>query len=396
MGKFFLIAKREYLTNVRRRSFLLATFGFPILMIALMAASALISAGAGQQAREIGYVDESGVLAPHLQDPGFQAFPSVPEAQAGLRAGTISAFYHIPKDYLDTGKVQLVYRDGQPGAQVQKKFDSYLKANLVAGLDPAAAARAIDGPSGLIVRNADGSRQADSRSIIGIVLPFAFGFFLAFALMSASSYLLRAISEEKESRMIEVMVTSLSPTQLVAGKAVGLVGVALTQVILWAAVVIGGLAAVSRFVESLGGLAVPWSLIGVLALYLVPMFALAASMAVAIGVNLTESNQDQQVAMGMSVLFLLPLGFTPLLFSSPDGPAMVALTFFPTTSPLTVAMRWGATVVPLWQLVLSLSILSGCAVLGMWGAPRVFRAGMLHYGRRMSLRSVLEALRTSV
>jgi ABC-2 type transport system permease protein len=191
------------------------------------------------------------------------------------------------------------------------------------------------------------------------------------------------------------MVTSVSTNQFIGGKAIGLIGVALTQVLLWTVVIIGGLAVASRFVDGLGALTVPWSLMGVLALYLVPLFALASSMVLTLGVVSVDSSQNQQVASGMSILFLLPLVFSPLVATNPDGPVMVALTLFPTTAPLTIAARWGATVVPVWQLILSWVILAGCAAFGLWATPRVFKVGMLRYGRRMSLRAVVRTMGAS-
>jgi ABC-2 type transport system permease protein len=395
MNKFYLIARREYLKHVRRRSFLLATFGLPVAILLMMALSVVVSDNAGGKIGSVGYVDESGVLASQKENPGFRTFSTVEAARAELVAGNIEALYILPEDYMSSGRVQLVYSESEPAKKVEQRFDSYLKANLVTALDPALAVRALDGPDGVVVRSVDGTRQSDSRGLIGIALPFAFGFFISFALMSASSYLLQAITDEKENRTMEVMVTSVSPNQFIGGKAVGVIGVALTQVLLWTVVVVGGLAVVSRFVDSLGGMSVPWSLMGVLALYLVPLLALASSMVLTLGVVSSDSTQDQQMAAGMSILFLLPLVFSPLLGTNPDGPAMVALTLFPTTAPLTIAARWGATVVPLWQLILSWVILAGCAGFGLWAAPRVFRAGMLRYGRRMSLLAVARNLGTS-
>ena len=141
-----------------------------------------------------------------------------------------------------------------PPTRLQDRFDSFLKANLVGGLAPDVADRVLSGPSDFVVRSADGSREMQGRGIVGIILPFALGLFISFALMSAAGYLVRAVADEKESRTIEIMTTSVSPEQLIAGKAVGLVGVALTQVFLWAVVVLGGLAVASNFVDSLRGM----------------------------------------------------------------------------------------------------------------------------------------------
>lgn len=364
----------------------------PLLIIALIAVSVLAN-GRGGDAAALGYVDQSGVLAAARDDPGFRSFLTIDAARAGLETGEIRGFYVISPDYPTSGKVQLFYWERPPALQLQERFDSFLKANLVAGLAPDLADRAVSGPSDFVVRSADGSRQMDSRGMVKIILPFALGLFISFALMSASAYLLRAVGDEKENRTIEIMTTSVSPGQLIAGKAAALVGVALTQVLLWALVVVGGLAVAASFTDSLGGLEVSWSLVAVLAAYFVPLFTLAAAMVVTLGVAVTDTRQGQQLVGVISFLFLVPLFFSPLLGSDPDGPVMVVLTLFPTTSMLTVAIRWGATIVPLWQLISGWVILAGCAGFGIWAAPRVFRRGMLRYGRRMTLRSILDAVR---
>jgi ABC-2 type transport system permease protein len=392
--KFRLIARREYLKNVRRRSFLLATFGVPLLILATMGLSIFASDTSGGDATTVGYVDHSGVLAAARENPGFRAYSSIEAARADLEAGRLRGFYVISSDYRASGKAQLFYWDRQPATKLQNRFDSFLRVNLVGGLTPDVADRVLSGPSDFAVRSADGSREMQGSGIVGIIFPFALGIFISFALMSAAGYLVRAVADEKESRTIEIMTTSVSPEQLIAGKAVGLVGVALTQVFLWAVLVLGGLAVASNFVDSLRGMQISPGLFFVLAVYFVPLFTLAAGMVVTLGVAVTDTRQGQQLAGAISIVFLLPLFFSPLLGSNPDGPLMVALTLFPTTSLLTIAIRWGATVVPLWQLILSWVILAASAGFALWAAPRVFRRGMLRYGQRMTLRNVIDAIRT--
>lgn len=393
MRKPVLIARQEYLKNVRKRSFLLATFGVPVLIIAMMGISILSSERSQGDPATLGYVDQSGVLASRLEDPGFRAFATTDAASAALEAEEIRGCYVLSPDYVDSGKVELLYWDRQPSAALQARFDDFLKANLVEKLAPEVADRALAGPEDIVVRAADGSRQAESVGVLALILPFALGLFVSFALMSAASYLLRAVTDEKENRTIEIVTTSVSPKQFIAGKAAGLVGVALTQVILWALVVVAGLAVVSTFTDALAGIEIPWSLIGVMAAFFVPLFALAVALVVTLGVVVTDSRQGQQLVGVVNIAFLLPLFFSPLLGSSPDGPLMVILTLFPTTSLLALAVRWSATIIPLWQLLLSWVILVACAGVGFWAAPRVFSQGMLRYGRRMSLRGVIDAVR---
>ncbi|MBN1628250.1 MAG: ABC transporter permease [Thermoleophilia bacterium] len=390
--KSVLIARQEYLKNVRRRSFLLVTFGMPVLMIALMAISIASSTNTGD-ASTVGYVDQGGVLSAKRDDPGFRAFATFEEATAALETEETRGVYVVPPAYADSGKVELLYWDRQPSAGLQERFDEFLRVNVVGGLAPEVAARALAGPEDLVVRTADGSRESDSSGLLGLVLPFALGLFISFALMSASSYLLRAVTDEKENRTIEIMTTSVSPKEFIAGKAAGLVGVALTQVVLWAVVVIAGLAVAAAFTDALSGIDIPWGLIGVLAVFFVPLFILAVALVVMLGVVVADSRQGQQLVGVINLFFLLPLFFSPLLGSNPDGPLMIFLTLFPSTSLLTIAVRWSATVIPVWQLIAAWLILVACAGLGFWAAPRVFRQGMLRYGKRMSLRGVMDAMK---
>ncbi len=200
MRKFWLIARREYLNNVHRRSFLLATFGVPLLILAMMGLSIFASESGGNDAATLGYVDQSGVLAAARENPGFRSFSTSEAARAALAAGQIGGFYVISSDYRASGKAQLFYWDRQPAIRLQDRFDSFLKANLVSGLAPDVANRVLSGPSDFMVRSADGSQEMQGSGIVSIILPFGFGLFISFALMSAASYLLRAISDEKESR----------------------------------------------------------------------------------------------------------------------------------------------------------------------------------------------------
>jgi ABC-2 type transport system permease protein len=393
MRKFGLIARQEYLRNVRRRSFLATTFGLPVLMIALMAISIVASGTGGGDPDSLGYVDQGGVLAARAGDPGFRSFSTVDAAAAALEAQEIDGFYVLAPDYAASGKIELLYWDRPPGATLQDKFESFLRTNLVEPFPSDVAARTLEGPATPVVRTADGSRETDSPGMVSLILPFALGLFISFALMNASGYLMQAVTDEKENRTIEVMTTSVSPREFIAGKAVGLAGVALSQVLLWAVVVVAGIAVASRFVDSLSAIAVSWGLVLMLIAFFIPLFTLAVALVVTLGVAVADSRQGQQLTGVITFAFLIPLFFSPLLGSNPDGPLMVALTLFPTTSLLTIAVRWSATAIPYWQLIASWLILALCAGIGIWAAPRVFRQGMLRYGKRMSLRGVIEAVR---
>ena len=192
---------------------------------------------------------------------------------------------------------------------------------------------------------------------------------------------------------MEVMVTSMTPEEMIGGKAVGLISVSLTQLSIWLLTVVVGLIVGAQFLEQLRGIRVPWALVGIVALYFFPAFALVAGMMTAIGSAVTETRQGQQMSGVINLLFVAPFFFLALIMANPNSPVAVALTLFPTTAFITVTMRWGLTVIPLWQLVFSWLLLVSSAGLSVWAAARILRVGMLRYGQRLNLRAMAQALR---
>jgi ABC-2 type transport system permease protein len=402
MRKAFLVGKHEYLKMVRKRSFLLGTLGIPLLIVVATAVAILVSVHGGSSA-PIGYVDHAGILNPAVQQSGgndgaggnsveIRAYPDEAAARAALEAQGIQAYYVIPKDYIATGTIQLYYWADAPGTAVQTKFDNFLRTNLAKDL-PDAVARRVSRGFDLTIRSADGHREVKQSDFFVLFMPFVAGMFFLFAVMTSAQYLMRAVSDEKENRTMEILVSSLTPTQLIGGKAVGLICVALTQLLIWVAATVIGLGVAARFFPPLLTLKVPWGLVLVSVIYFLPSFMLIAGMMVAIGSVFTEYQEGQQVAGVLNTLFVLPYFAIVVFFFDPNGPLPVLLTLFPPTAYISITMRWGMGVVPPWQIVLSLLLLVGAALFAMRVAARVFRAGMLSYGRRLSLRAVVAAVR---
>jgi ABC-2 type transport system permease protein len=398
MRKAFLVAKHEYLKMVRKRSFLLATLGIPLLIIGVIVVMFLVMARGGGDA-PVGYVDYTGFLDPDVRLPGgeqvdtarLRQYTDEATARTALEAGEIQAFYVLAEDYLSTGQMTLYYWDDAPGEDVKEDFRDLVRANLVGGLDERVAARAYRGVE-LSVQSADGNREISESNFIVLFLPYIAGAFFLIAVMSSAHYLLRAVADEKENRTMEILVTSLTPEQLIGGKAVGLVCVALAQLFIWTATVVIGLAVAAQYVPFLRGIRMPWDFLALSLLYFLPSFVLMGGIMVALGSTVTEAQEGQQVAGILNMLFTSPYFLVMLIFINPDGPLSVFLTLFPTTAYITLTLRWGATVVPAWQLVVSLVLLAGTAALAVWAAARVFRVGMLSYGQRLRLPAVVAAL----
>jgi ABC-2 type transport system permease protein len=399
MGKLWLVARQEYLARVRQRSFLVGTLSILALIAVIMGVTAVIVMS-GRDDRPLGYVDHAGVFAAQAvsaaEGPELRAFADEEAAKAALAAGLIQAFYVLPADYLSRREVALVYGKEQPGEGVRGAFDDALRAALaaraLAGRAPAETRQRLIEGSQVTLRSLDGRRQIDPSSIVDALLPFLAGFLFILATVSSSDYLLQALTAEKENRTAEVMITSLTPLQLVGGKSVGLMAVSLSQLAIWLGVAIAALAVAGRFVPELRGLHVSPDLIVVILLYFLPAYALIAGLMTAIGTIMPDQQQGQQIAGLLNMMFFVPYFLAAILFANPNGPLAVALTLFPTTAFTAITVRWGMTTIPTWQLAASWVILVVSATFCVVFAAQIFRVGMLTYGQRLGLRSIRAAL----
>ena len=400
MGKFWLVAKREYLMRVSRRTFLVATIAVPLGFAALIAVGAFIAIKS-EDKRPVGYVDNSGVLDPAIissldevdETVELQAYQDVSVAQNDLESGDIQAYIVLPEDYQRSQQVAVYYWEDKPSDEAWEVFNDFLRANLLAGLPEDKRQLVLEEPE-WTVRSVDGRRQVTAGAgILNLILPFIASFIFYLSVMASGGYLLQAVADEKENRTIEVMVTSLTPGQLIGGKAVGLLAVVLTQLTVWIITIVLALITAATILESFPTLSVPWSFLLVVSLYFLPTFVLIAGIMTAIGAIVSEAKQGNQIAGVINLAFMAPWFLSPLIFSNPDHPALVVLTMIPFSAFLTTAMRWSVATIPTWQLVVSWLLLVASAGVSLWGSARIFRLGMLRYGKRFSLRTVPGALR---
>ncbi len=401
MRKFWLIAKHEYLKIVRQKSFLVGTLGMPVLIVLVMAVAILVAVG--QRGKlPVGYVDHTGLLSESITLPtpkrgvppvAMRAFSDEAAAQTALEANVIQAYYVVPADYVQSGRVQLFFLSKRPGERVQEDFADFLRANLLAAYPTDVQRRLLEG-SAVTFRSIDGGRELQSDNMLGFIVPFVAAFFFVFAVMNSSGYMLQAVTDEKENRTIEVLATSVRPEELIGGKALGLMSVGLTQLGLWVLTSVGALLIAAPFVPEVQGLRMPWSLLGITALFFLPAYALIAGLMTAIGGMATDLRQGQQIAGLLNLFFTLPFFFLALIMVKPNSPLIIALTLFPTTAFVTITMRWAITTVPLWQLGVSWVLLVTAAVISVWLAARIFRLGMLQYGQSLKVKTIIAALRS--
>ena len=399
MRNFWLVAKHEYLKTVVRRGFLIVLLAIPLGIVALIGVG-IAAASMGQNNQPLGYVDQAGILDPTQHRAMREAdervqireFPDEETARASLERGEIQAFVLFPAGYPDSLETQVFYGEQLPDGRVLEDMDEFVRVNLLSSLPGDVQERLLEGPN-ITVHDLTSNRTFSEEAIAQIVLPFVATFFFFFATMSSAGYMLGVVASEKENRTVEVMLTTVTPGQLIGGKTAGLLAASLTQLAIYVVVAIVALIVAAPHVPELQQVSVPWGYLGVMALFFLPAYALIAGVMVAIGAAVTEVEQGQQVAGILNLLFVVPLFLLPVIFDNPGSPIVVFFTLFPTTSFLTISLRWGLGSVPLWQLGLSWVILVGTAAAAVWAAARVFRAGMLRYGKPLDLRGIVAAVR---
>jgi ABC-2 type transport system permease protein len=401
MHNLWLVAKQEFRNRTFKRSFIIGTMIIPVMM-ALIIGVTIIIVERSLDKRPFGYVDYSGALTnaamPNNDEPTVEifAFSDEESARAALDAEEIQGYHVIPEDYLETLYVDLYYLEEAPERRVLIDFDDYVRANILESSPSATQYRIMDGTS-LTVRSMNDARefQDNATGIIVVMLPLIIAMFFLFVVLGASGYFLQVVTDEKENRTMEIMITSVSPAQLIGGKSLGLVAVGLTQVAVWLASIVTAWIVAQQFFEVLRDVKLPWDVLIIFAAFFLPSYAIVAGMMICIGAIVTELQEGQQISGIINLLFTFPIFFAALVFADPNSPLLIFLSFWPTTSLITIIMRWGLTIVPLWQVAISwvISAVSGFAII--WTASRIFQLGMLRYGQRITFKAALAALRPS-
>lgn len=389
MKKTWRVALHEYTRHVFNRRFLLGLLSAPALILAMVGLVALLIS-MESDTKTLGYVDRSGLLADPLPPPAVEKpdrpvamrpFADETAARSALEAGEIQAYYVLPQDYLTAGRLSVVY-EKPVKRPARGQFYAFLAANLLAGRDPEVANRLAEG-SEMVVLSADGSRRVSGDDWFAILLPLLAGIVFIISMFTAGGYLMQALVDEKENRTMEVIITSVSPNQFMAGKIVGDTAVGLTQILAWIGFIVL-LVLVGR--DNLGflqGVSISSQTLWLLVLVMFPAFVLVAALMATVGATVTEAREGQQVVGLISLPIWIPYMLMGLLMANPNSPLAVGLSLFPLTAPLTMLARDGLTIIPAWQIAASAAILVASAAGALWLAGRAFRLGMLRYGQRL-------------
>lgn len=408
----------ELRRNFRRKGFLFTTFGIPLLAFVLYFGYRVITeinssnqpaeaannqteqlADAFKTVNKAGYVDLSG-LFPDPADLGekLARYNSEGAAQAALDAGDIDVYYVIQADYITTGDVTLVMPRFNLGQANNDPIQRLVLNGLSKDIDPDLFNRLLD-PAAFrevnLNRDASGQTASDEDADLGVVYVFVITFMLA--IFTTNGYLMQSVIEEKETRLIEILVSSIRPTALLAGKILALGILGLLQVVVWIAAMF--LLARLAAGDALTSLSLLVSLSvspGQLALFLIYFVLGYLAFAAAFGAVGAISNSMQEGPQ-FSAIFTLPAiapyMLIPVFISQPDGGLAVFMSLFPITSPLAMIIRSSLTTIPVWQTLLSIALLILFDIGMIWLAGRVFRFQSLLAGKVPKLRDLPRLIR---
>jgi len=375
----------------------------PLIALLLIGVFQLISGVASPTAgpTTIGYVDEPGGFQQYTSQGNITLvrFDTPDHATDALVRGDINEYFIIPQDYISTGLINRYTLEKQLAASpaITAAINNFLLSNLLAGKVPEATIARIEAPLNLIsTRLTETGAVAPEQGGYGnFVIPFVFGFLLALSIIVSSTYLLQGLGEEKENRVMEILLSSVSARQLLTGKVLGIGAAGLVQVAVW---VISAPLLLSLASSSIGGfistIQLPANFIFLAVVYFILGYSLFAVISASIGAISSGSREGQQLIGIFTLPLLIPLWFTSLIMFFPDNPIWVFLAIFPLSAPVEVIMRLGVSVIPAWQLVASIAVLILSIVGILFLTTKIFRTYLLMYGKRPGIGEVFRNLRT--
>jgi ABC-2 type transport system permease protein len=402
-----LVAKRDYVRTVRRRGYLVGTLLLPLGIAALMAISAFFSIDnleSGDGGGRIAIVNESGIpISDTAAGPVRIDALSLEEARSQLGAGQIAEYYVVPTDFRSSGMVTRVEPDAAPGLarleslETDSQLVNYLMRDALlreAGVEPETASRILRGVTISAVTTA-GAAVSDADVAAGIAVPIVFVGLFMVSIFITSGYLLQSVTEEKENRVVEIVLSSIPPTPLMGGKILGLGGAGLTQVGIWVVTAMVALPLLSSQLPDLGPIAIDPTVLGLALVYFVLGYLVYGAIFAAIGAIAPGNREAQQYSGFLGFFAAIPFILFSVVATDLDSLVVVALALFPLTSPTAMLLVLGVSPEIPWLLVgASLVSLTLFGILATWASARIFRATVMLYGVRPSFGSLLAAVRS--
>jgi ABC-2 type transport system permease protein len=403
VDKTFLIFRHEFLHTIKRVGFIVMTLIVPVLALLGIGIFHLIVSGEEApeiETTKIGYVDEIGGFDDYTEQGNIELvrYNTQDEATAAMLRDDVSEYIVISSAYTQTGVINRYTLEKQletpPATSAAVK--RFLTSNILSGKVPEDTITLIEAPLQLnVTRLTETGAVAEEQGGYGnLVVPGIFSFLLALSLNFFSGYMVQGLGEEKESRLIEVLLSSVSTRQLLTGKVLGLGVAGLVQVIVWliSLPLLLNLAS-STFGGFFSSIQIPGNFIILGIVYFVLGYLLFAALSAGVGAISPSAREGQQLSLIYSLFAIVPLWFSSLLFIFPNSPIWKVLTIFPVTAPVATMLRLGVSDIAAWEIATSIVVLALSVIGALFLSIKVFRAYLLMYGKRPNFGEVIRNIR---
>lgn len=397
MNRIGLVASHEFMTNIKKPSFLVAVFGVPIFSLGLFAiiffATSIAFNSGDVTGERLGYVDEIGVLADAVDKPeGFIAVSDEATAKAQLEDKTLEAYFLLSENFFLTGNVP-IYANGSVSDSLEDTIEAFIQRNIVVQTRSNLSETLLEQPVALTVYLQNVNRYVSGEALaVLIITPLVFVMLFMMTLQFSSAFLMTSVVEEKSNRIMELLITSMTPMQLLAGKIIGLGGLGLVQIGIWALTAIIGLV-VFQNNEVVQNISIPPDLLLIALTYFLLSYFLYGSLLAGVGAVVDGEQESRQYAGILSFFNVIPFFFMASFITDSNSSLAVGLSLFPFTSGIAMLLRTTFGAVPFEQVALSVGILFLTTIFVTWVSAKIFRWGLLLYGKRITPLELFRVIR---
>ena len=399
MIRIWRIFWHEYRGHLTRKSYLIFTFGFPFFMLIAPVVGGIILALAIQSAlpapdpRPIGLVDQAALFAEETTFPQepveIITFSDAAAAQVALDGGQIQAFYDVQPDYWETGDIKLTYETA-PASEIEALFTGLVNQK-VRGRVPGDILSRLDRGTTITHQDLSGTQTYSIENVIELALVFLPIYFVRLGSSFMAEYMFGSIASESHDRTMEILITSVSPLQLVVGKLVGILAVGLTQLGTWIglalALAVGGGA---FFGMDLLSIILGWEHLGLMFSVLLAAYVMDQVLAATLALFRVSGGAGSM--MFNMINWLVGLGLIYAIYfvpRNPHAPLAVAGSIFPITASIVLLIRAVVTEVPWWQIVVAQISLWGTIFASVFWLRWLLKANLVSYAPTFSLRDWL-------
>jgi len=416
MRKVWAVIRREFVEKVRTKWFVISTILGPLFMISVTVLPSLLISRSGR-VNHVALVDDgAGALAERLRtqlEASGRYVVNIVPAAAGraaaledsltnaVRAETLDGVMSVSSATVESGKVE--YRARNVSISDMGVLEGLLRQVIVterlarAGVNAAVVQEAQRGINLQTERITKHGATGES-AMVTFFLGYAVGIVLYMIILLYGINVMRSVLEEKQTRIIEVLVSSLRPFQLMLGKVIGVGGVGLFQFGIWGATgylvvhfrtqILGAFHVPAEQIAAVTMPAISGTLLAVIAVYFVLGYLLYSSLFAVVGATVTADSEAQQAQQPVMMLLVFSLIVSFAALNDPAGQMALVTSMIPFSSPIIMPVRVATSDVPASQLALSLAISAATSVLVVWLAARVYRIGILMYGKRANLKEL--------